>query len=70
MNYCKDCRHFCDLGQQITVCTHPDAPRDPVYGNFSGSCGLLRSANCLVTPRCGTAGNWFDPKLTEGTEEA
>lgn len=62
MNLCKDCKHFNDLGGGVTVCIHPDAPRCPVYGNFNGSCGLLRSSNCLVTPRCGQMGSWFEPK--------
>lgn len=68
MKLCKDCRHIAFYEMGYAICTHPDAPRNPVHGHFSGSCELLRSANCLVTPRCGQAANWFDPKLTEQSE--
>lgn len=60
MKLCKDCKHFSGNIQEI--CQHPDAPRSPVYGHFDGRCGLLRSSNCLITPRCGQAGSWFEPK--------
>lgn len=69
MNLCKDCRHFGEM-HGLAICQHPDAPINPVYGHFDGVCQTLRSANCFITPRCGVAGNWFDPKLTEGAEEA
>ncbi len=61
MNFCKDCKHFNDLGNGISICIHPEAPRSPVYGNFSGTCDLMRSPNALIQPRCGPVGNWFEP---------
>lgn len=48
------------FGQPL-ICSHLNAPIDPVTGDLSGSCDLMRSRNCCIH-QCGIEGDWFEEK--------
>lgn len=68
MKLCKDCKYFPPFGSpahtpmNMPMCMHPNAPIDPVYGKLEISCANMRSRNCIVNPRCGVEGAWFEER--------
>lgn len=58
--FCRDCKHFNGMSPYPPLCVHPDSYQDPVFGSHS-TCSLMRSDSCLITPRCGAEGRWFEP---------
>lgn len=71
MKLCKDCKHFVPNGS-VPLCSHPEQPREPVFGHISALCQTSRGRT-TVSPwnKCGEDGKLFEerPPVVEAKPE-